>query len=630
MELREYATALTKRWRLIVIGVAIVAVSSYLDTRATLHAPPAHTTLLAAAMGMVLASSTRQTLDLTALGSIPRTEGEDLPGKLVVVKSPHSPAAEAYHALHANLHSNTTGCPLKTLLVTSSIPLEGKSVIAANLAAVMAQSGQHVILVDADLRHPIQHRVFGLDNRIGLSDALREDIDLAEALQSVPVTNLRVLTSGPLPSDPYGLLDRKYVREVIESLRQQADTVIIDSLPIAVLEYAKTLAVRLGGTLLIIDSISTYRSFVQHSKGTLDKAKPHLSGTTSDRLPTSSENYYYYRYYSECPSSTSSALDLSAPLFDHAGSPSGALVVEEAGPALASDTGRIARPTPGNLLRARAASAVRRVKTRNNLGALLGAGALIILAAVLVLSMFRQQELRIDDEAARVVAMARTTNAETILANQTATAIAKYAALRQTEVAQTQAATPAIAGTTAPQQVISAGTAVTGFPACETIEFDILQSPNETQSATAPTVNVELTWRVRNKATSPDCKWGLAGQETKLLRAIEVSEQRGIDAPVRLKWIQGDEYDLSLNISLGVGEYALIWRLIPPATGLPRGPVLPARVVVVVPTAPSPPTSRPAPTACPTETYNCNCTTECNPRGGCQKTCDTCTRPKCD
>jgi capsular exopolysaccharide synthesis family protein len=614
MELREYATALTKRWRLIVIGVAIVAVSSYLDTRATLHAHPAHTTLLAAAMGLVLASSTRRTLDLTALGSIPCTEGEDLPSKLVVVKSPHSPTAEAYYALHASLQSNAAGYPLKTLLVTSSIPLEGKSVIAANLAAVMAQSGQHVILVDADLRHPIQHRVFELDNRIGLSDALREDINLAEALQSVPVENLRVLTSGPLPNDPYGLLDHKYVREVIESLRQQADAVIIDSLPIAVLEYAKTLAVRLGGTLLIIDSISTYRSFVKHSKGTLDKAKPHLSGTTSDRLPTSSEDYYYYRYYSEHTSSTSPAEGVD---YDQA-----------------LGTGRVAQPTTLDLLRARVAPVVRRAGARNNLSVLLlGVVALIILAAVFVLSLVRQPTVRIDDEANRVTAMARTTEAETTPANQTATAIAKEkdATRRQTEVAQTQVAVSSIAGATATLQVINIETRqAMGFPACETIEFDILQSPNETQSTTAPTVNVELTWRVRNRAMSLDCQWGQAGQETRLLRALEVSVLRGIDVPVRLRWIQGDEYDLSLDVPLNVGEYALIWRLIPPATRLPRGPDLLARVVVVAPTSPSSPTSRPAPTACPTETYNCNCTTECNPRGGCQKTCDTCTRPKCD
>jgi len=590
MELREYATALTKRWRLIVIGVAIVAVSSYLDTRATLHAPPAHTTLLAAAMGMVLASSTRQTLDLTALGSIPRTEGEDLPGKLVVVKSPHSPAAEAYHALHANLHSNTTGCPLKTLLVTSSIPLEGKSVIAANLAAVMAQSGQHVILVDADLRHPIQHRVFGLDNQAGLSNTLHENINLPNALQAVPVENLRVLPSGPLPDRPSELLNPKRLKELIESLQQQADAVIVDGLPVAAMADAQSLATRLGGTLLVIDSSNTPRSFVQRGKEVLNKVRAQLSGAALGHLPSSSEGYYYYRYYST------------------------------RGPSLSSSESK-------------AVPAARPVQPGNRLGVLLlGLGALVILVVVLVLSLVRQQEQRTGYEATRAVVMARTVDADTFRANQTATAVTKEkdAARRQTEVAQTQAAS-ATAGAAATRQVINAATRpVMGFPACETIEFDILQSPNELQSATTSTVNVELTWRVRNRAMSLDCQWGQAGQETRLLRALEVSVLRGIDVPVRLGWIQGDEYDLSLDVPLNVGEYTLIWRLIPPATRLPRGPDLLARVVVVAPTSPSSPTSRPAPTACPTETFNCNCTTECNPRGGCQKTCDTCTRPKCD
>ena len=223
-------------------------------------------------------------------------------------------------------------------------------------------------------------------------------------------------------------------------------------------------------------------------------------------------------------------------------------------------------------------------------------------------------------ETTRPAGLAQTVSVEAAKANQTSTAVAKEReSVRQT---QTALAGTAAAGATATQRP--------GGPECETIEFDILQSPTGIQTMAVITTNVELTWRVMNRATSPDCKWGQAGQETKLLRAVEVGGQAALEVPVRLRWIQGDEYDLLLSVPLSAGTHDLIWRLIPPGSRLPRGPDLLARVVVATPTIPPSPTQRLVPTACPIETYPCNCSTECDPRSGCQKVCDTCTRPKCN
>jgi len=639
MELRQCITVLPKRWWLIVVSVAAVVVSSYLDARATPRNWWAHTAVMAVAIGLVLPGGARQALDLTALGSLPRTEGKDLASKLVVTKHPRSSVAEAYRVLHTNLQSAAMDGPFQTLIVTSPMQLEGKSVTAANLATVIAQSGKRVILVDADLRHPNQHRIFELDNQAGLSNALRQDINLSDALQAVPVENLRVLPSGPPPDRPSELLDPKRLKGLIESLQQQADVVIVDGLPIAALADAKSLATRLGGTLLVVDSSNTPRSFVQRGKEALNKVGAQLSGTALDRLPSSSEDYYYYRYYStRGPSLAFPDLDLSARTLDRADSllePISPAAIERAGHIKGLDTRPFAQATSSEAV-SKAIPAARPPEARNRLIVpLLGAGALVILVTVFVLSLIRQQEQWIGYEATRVAAVARTADADTPRANLTATAIAKDPVRRQTEVAQTQAATSAaLAGTAgasaATQQAINAATRqAMGFSGCETIELDILQLPNETQNTTTIPTDVELTWRVRNRTTLPNCKWGQVGQETKLLRAIEVSGQHN-QVPVRLKWIQGDEYDLSLIATLNAGEHTLIWRLIPPAIQSPRGPDLPARVVVIAPTSAPQPTFRPTPTACPIETFECNCTQECNPRGGCQKICDICTRPKCD
>jgi capsular exopolysaccharide synthesis family protein len=112
--------------------------------------------------------------------------------------------AEAYRLVRTNLEFASIDHPLKTLLVTSANPREGKSTTAANLATVLAQGGKRVILIDADLRKPNQHRIFGLINRVGITNALVRGIESPEQyLQSTKVENLRLLPSGPMPPNPH-------------------------------------------------------------------------------------------------------------------------------------------------------------------------------------------------------------------------------------------------------------------------------------------------------------------------------------------------------------------------------------------------------------------------------------------
>jgi len=260
---------------------------------------------------------------------------------------------------------------------------------------------------------------------------------------------------------------------------------------------------------------------------------------------------------------------------------------------------------------------------------LLGTAALVVLVVALALSLLKQQTQLVGNQATRPITLAQTMSVEmatdVIFASQTPVAVVSVTetAPRQTEVLQIPAAvsvTPtetAVTGVTAAQQM-------EGILECDTVQFDVLKSPASIQVVRAAPENVELTWRVRNKATTTSCQWGRAGQETSLLRAVTTSEQSSINVPVKLTWIADDEYDLSLSVQLGWGRYALNWRLVLPNTGLPAGPELQARVNVVSPTS----TPTPTRTPCPTEVYNCNCVTACVGRD-CPKVCDQCTRERC-
>lgn len=632
MELRQCVTALFKQWWLIVVSVTVALVFSYLAARATPRTFVAHTALTVLVIGLVLPGGARQALDLTALGSIPRAEVGDLPDKLVTIKRLRSPVAEAYRVLYTNLQSTATDCPLQTLIVTSPMRLEGKSVTAANLAVIIAQSGKRVILIDADLRHPNQHRIFEMNNSVGLVNALRQNCSPSEALQASPVENLRIMTSGPLPDRPSELLDPKRLRQVIDSLRELADVVVVDNVPVTVLADAKTLAMRSSGTLLVVDSSNTPRGFVQRGKDALNKVGAQLSGAEVDRFPASSEDYYYYRYYSERgPNLLSLTLDLPLRPFDQADSllePISSAAFEQAPRAERLDTRPFVPPGKSDS-RPRVTPAALPAQAGSKPGViLLGIGVGVVLVAVLIVSLARQQEQKIGYQATRAAGIASTSTVEAAQSNQTATAIAKEGDIRrQTEVAQTRAVTMTALANTA-STVAAATRQALGFSSCDTVELDVLQLPEITENATAIPALVQLTWRVRNKTTLANCMWGLAGQETKLLRAIEVSGLHD-EVPATLKWIQENDYDLSLAVPLSAGEHALIWRLIPPALRSPRGPDLPAKVVVIAPTPTPRPTAIPVPTACPIETFQCNCVVECDPRG-CDRVCEVCIRSKCD
>lgn len=214
---------------------------------------------------------------------------------IITLTDPTSPAAEAYRTLRINLEFASVDEPLRTLLVTSSGPGEGKSTALANLAVAMSDGDQAVILVDADLRRPTQHELFGLPNEQGLSDMFRSESAFNNPpMQSISNSTLRVLTSGPLPPIPSQLLAARKMDEVIASLAEQADIVLFDAPPVVAVTDASLLASKVDGVLLVVKAGNTRRDHVRAAKDRLEKVNARLVGAVLLNAPfdSSLESYY--------------------------------------------------------------------------------------------------------------------------------------------------------------------------------------------------------------------------------------------------------------------------------------------------------------------------------------------------
>lgn len=242
--------------------------------------------------------------NLATLGAITQIQGDDYPEKLVALKQPRSPITEAFRVLRTNIQYSSIDKPIRTLLLTSPGPGEGKSVTLANLGVVIAQSGIKVILVDTDLRRPSQHKLFGLSNRRGLTDAILHPLPgISEFLQKTEIDNLKLMTTGPLPPNPAELLTSERMLELIEELKSQADIVLFDSPPTLVVADAAILGSRLDGVILVNDVGRTRTNAARRAVEELRRVRAHLLGTILNRLSVSGQGfiypYYYYYYYED-------------------------------------------------------------------------------------------------------------------------------------------------------------------------------------------------------------------------------------------------------------------------------------------------------------------------------------------
>ncbi|MEZ4646174.1 MAG: CpsD/CapB family tyrosine-protein kinase [Chloroflexota bacterium] len=212
---------------------------------------------------------------------------------LITLTDPRSPASEAYRALRTNLQFYSLDHPIRTLVVTSPAPDEGKSTTVANLAVTMAQSGRRTILVDCDLRRPSLHTLFSRQTEPGLTNLVLGESDELP-LQETAVPDLWLLTSGPKPPNPADLLNTRRLDQIIEQLTARADIVLFDAPPVVAVTDAAILGAKVDGVLLVLSAGKTRRDHAERAKEMLEKAKARIVGVALTNAPKDASVGDYY------------------------------------------------------------------------------------------------------------------------------------------------------------------------------------------------------------------------------------------------------------------------------------------------------------------------------------------------
>ncbi len=198
---------------------------------------------------------------------------------LVTLREPRSPAAEAYRTLRTNLTFTALDRPLETLLVTAAAPGEDHPTVLANLAVTLAQGEKRTVLVDADLRRPALHTLFGLPNERGLTTLILDRATLEQPpLAATEVENLWLLPSGPLPPNPADILGSARMDAALGALKARADIVLLNAPPVVAVTDAVVLATKVDGVLLVVSAGRTRRDHALRAKELLERVQARVVG----------------------------------------------------------------------------------------------------------------------------------------------------------------------------------------------------------------------------------------------------------------------------------------------------------------------------------------------------------------
>ena len=214
-----------------------------------------------------------------------------------------SPLAESYRHLRTSVLLSTAGRAPRSLLVTSSLPGEGKTTTAVNTAISLAQTGASVVIIDADMRRPRLRSIFALSDRAGLSSILSSDLseaDILELVEKDKVTGLHLLTSGPIPPNPAELLGSDQMRRLIATLQSNFNHVVVDSPPVSSFTDGVLISSMVDGVLLVVHGGKSSRHIVRRSRQLLQDVGAKIFGVVLNNISLQSHDYYYYqRYYSQ-------------------------------------------------------------------------------------------------------------------------------------------------------------------------------------------------------------------------------------------------------------------------------------------------------------------------------------------
>ncbi|KXZ20603.1 capsular biosynthesis protein [Bacillus nakamurai] len=214
---------------------------------------------------------------------------------VITMSEPKSINSEQYRTIRTNIEFSSIDTEVKSLIITSAGPEEGKSTTAANLAVVFAQQGKKVLLVDADLRKPTVHFTFKLDNGIGLTSLLLKQMPFKEAVLPSGEANLDILTSGPIPPNPAELLSTKTMKAVLAEARAIYDKVIVDTPPVLAAADTKILGSYTDGSIMVISSGKTDKEKAAKAKEALVSCRSKLIGAVMNgKKQTKHSDCAYY------------------------------------------------------------------------------------------------------------------------------------------------------------------------------------------------------------------------------------------------------------------------------------------------------------------------------------------------
>lgn len=256
-------------------------------------------------------------LQLPALAAIPTIESipkrklllvgsteetDDTPNsELLIYSDPRSGLAEAYRQLRTSVLLSTAGHPPKSLLITSSLPSEGKTTTATNTAVSLAQTGAKVLIIDADMRRPRLHSIFNVTNGEGLSTLLSSestDADIARVVKSDESTKMHILTSGPIPPNPAELIGSEQMATLLKRLQKHYSHVVIDSPPITSFTDGVLIASMVDGVILVVHSGKSSRQVVKRARQLLSDVGSRILGVVLNNVNLrSQDNYHYYQTY---------------------------------------------------------------------------------------------------------------------------------------------------------------------------------------------------------------------------------------------------------------------------------------------------------------------------------------------
>ncbi len=220
--------------------------------------------------------------------------------RLVVQINPKSVGSEAFRTLRTNLQYTSPDSQLRTVLITSAAPGEGKSVISSNLAVSLAQVGKNIILIDCDLRKPVAHKIFGLNNAEGLTNILTGQADYKDVIQKSAAPGLSVITSGPIPPNPAELLQSQNMRKLLAQLNGECDQIILDVAPVLPVADAMILAPYSDGIVMVVAVNQVSKDFLLQAKDLLENTNTKILGVVLNRVEYSKTGeQYYYNYYSQ-------------------------------------------------------------------------------------------------------------------------------------------------------------------------------------------------------------------------------------------------------------------------------------------------------------------------------------------